>query len=84
MMCPDDGAVDHIGASVPFNEFGQSFEHRLEHAGLDPSSVTAEDAVPFAVFVRQMPPLRSGARHPHHTFEISTIVLGRAASAPSF
>jgi len=52
MMCSDDGAVDHVGASVPFDQFRQSFEHRLEHAGLDPSSVTAEDAVPFAVFVR--------------------------------
>ena len=84
MMCPDNGAVDHVGASIPFDEFGQSFEHRLEHAGSDPSSVTAEDAVPLAVFVRQMPPLRSRARHPHHAFKIPSIVLSGAASAPSF
>jgi hypothetical protein len=83
MMCPDDGAVDHVGASIPFDEFGQSFEHRLEHAGLDPSSVTAEDAVPFAVFVRQMPPLRSGARHPHHALEIAPIVLRWPTAASS-
>lgn len=84
MMCPDNRAVDHVGASIPLDQFGQGFEHRLEYAGLDPASVTAEDAVPLAIFVRQMPPLCAGARHPHHAFEIASIVLGRAAAAPSF
>jgi hypothetical protein len=84
MMCPDNGAVDHVGASIPIDQFGQGFEHRLEHACLDPSSVTAENAVPFAVFVRQVPPLRSRARHPHHAFEIAPIVLRWAAAATSF
>jgi hypothetical protein len=72
------------GASIPLDQFGQRFEHRLEHISLDPSPVTAEDTVPFAVFVRQMPPLRSGARHPHHALEIPSIVLSRAAATPSF
>ncbi|MDR7031320.1 hypothetical protein J2X35_000001 [Mesorhizobium sp. BE184] len=59
MMGPDNGAIDHVGASIPLDQFSQRFEHRLEPAGLDPSSVTAEVAVPFAVFVRQMSPLRA-------------------------
>jgi len=80
-MCPDNSAVDHVGASISLDHLRQRFEHRLEHAGFDPASVTAEDAVPLAVFVRQMSPLRSRARHPHHTFEIASIVLGWAASA---
>lgn len=83
-MGPDNGAIDHVGASIPLDQFGQRFEHRLEHAGLDPSSVTAEDAVPFAVFVRHMSPLRARARHPHHALEIPSIVMSRAASAPPF
>jgi hypothetical protein len=84
MMCPDNGAVDHVGASIPLDHLGQRFEHRLEHAGLDPSPIAPENAVPLAVFVRQMPPLRSRARHPHHAFKIPSIVLSGAASAPSF
>ncbi len=82
MMCPDNGAVDHVGASIPIDQFGQCFEHRLKHAGLDPASIPAEDAVPFAVFIRQVSPLRSSARHPYHAFEIAPIVLSGAASAP--
>ncbi|OJY01941.1 MAG: hypothetical protein BGP07_02240 [Rhizobiales bacterium 63-22] len=84
MMCPDDGAVDHVGASIPLDQFGQSFQHCFEHAGLNPAPISAEDAVPLAIFIRQMPPLRSCARHPHHAFEITPIVLGRAASTPAF
>ena len=81
MMCPDNGAINHVGASLPLDHLCQRFEHRLEHPSLDPASISAEDAVPFAVFVRQMSPLRSRARHPHHALEIAPIVLGRAASA---
>ena len=84
MMCPDNGAVDHVGASIPFDHLRQRFEHRFEHAGLDPAPISAEDTVPLAVFVRQVSPLRSGARHPHHAFEIASIVLSRAATAASF
>ncbi len=32
VMCPDNGAVDYVGASVPLDQFGQRFEHRLEYA----------------------------------------------------
>jgi hypothetical protein len=59
MMCPDNGAVDHVGASIPLDHLRQSLEHGLEHGGLDPASISAEDAVPLAVFVRQMSPLRA-------------------------
>lgn len=81
MMCPDDGAVDHVGASIPLKQFGQSFQHCFEHTGLDPASISAEDAVPLAVFIRQMPPLRTRSRHPHHAFEIAPIVMSRTAPA---
>jgi len=84
MVGPDNGAIDHVGASIPLDHLCQCFQHRFEHAGLHPSSIPAEDAVPLAVFIRQMSPLRSRARHPHHAFEITSVVLSRAASAPSF
>ena len=79
MMRPDDGAVDHVGASVSLDHLGQGLKHRVEHPGRDPTPVAAEDAVPLAVFIRQVTPLRSRARHPHHAFEIAAIVLRRAA-----
>ncbi len=81
MMYPDNCAVDHVGASIPLDHLCQRFEHCFEHTGLDPASISAEDAVPLAVFIRQVSPLRTRARHPHHAFEIAPIVLSRAASA---
>ncbi|WP_417583469.1 hypothetical protein [Pelagibacterium sp.] len=43
MMGPDDRVVDHVSASITLDQFGQSFEHRL-----DPASISPEDAVPLA------------------------------------
>ena len=45
MMCPDNGAVDHVGASFPLDHLSQRFEHRLEHAGLGPASMAIIPAV---------------------------------------
>lgn len=30
-MCPDDGAIDHVGASIPLDHLGQGLEQRIEH-----------------------------------------------------
>ena len=81
MMCPDHRAVDHVGGRVAPRQFGQRFEHGIEHTGRDPSSIAPEHAVPLAILVRQMPPLRAGPRDPHHAFKIAAIILRRAASA---
>lgn len=81
MMCPDHGAVDHVCGGVALYQFGQRFEHRVEHAGRDPAPVSAENAVPLAIFIRQMTLLRTRAGNPHHTFEIQPVVLRRAATA---
>ncbi len=83
MMCPDHGAVDHVGGGVSLRQFRQRFEHRVEHAGLDPSSVAAEDAVPLAIFVGQLTPLRARPRHPHHAFKIQPVILRRTAAPTS-
>lgn len=80
MMCPDHGAVDHVGGGVAPRQFGQCLEHGIEHPGRDPSSIAPEYAVPLAIFVRKMPPLRAGARDPHHAFKIWAIILRRTAS----
>ena len=80
MMCPDHRAIDHVGGSVPSCQFGQRLEHGIEHAGRDPSSVAPEDAVPLAILIRQMSPLRAGARDPHHAFEVTSIILRRSAT----
>lgn len=80
MMCPDHRAVDHVGGCMPPRQFGQCLEHGIEHTGRDPSSITSEHAVPLAILIRQMSPLRAGPRDPHHAFKIGTIILRRAAS----
>ena len=80
MMCPDHGAIDHVGGGIAPRQFGQCLEHGIEHAGRDPSSIAPEHTVPLAIFVRQMSPLRAGPRNPHHAFKIGAIILRRAAS----
>ena len=80
MMCPDHGAIDHVGGCVAPRQFGQRLEHGIEHTGRDPSSIAPEHAVPLAILVGQVPPLRAGPRNPHHAFKIRTVILRRAAS----
>ncbi len=80
-MCPDHRAIDHVGGGIASRRFGQRLEHRIEHAGRDPSSVASENAVPLAIVIPQRPPLRSGSRDPHHAFEIQAVVLCRTAPA---
>src|SRR3546814_3299430 len=80
MMCPDHGAIDHVGSDIAPCQFGQRLENGIEHAGRDPSSIPPEDAVPLAILVRPMPPLRTGPGNPHHALEIAAIILFRAAA----
>ncbi|MEN7454062.1 hypothetical protein AAAK29_25800 [Mesorhizobium sp. CCNWLW179-1] len=63
VVCPDKGAVDHVGGSIALDHICQGFEHCLEHAGLDPASIAPEDAIPLAEFIRRLSPLCAGARH---------------------
>jgi len=83
MMCPDHGAIDHVGSTIPTRHFRQGFEHRIEHPGFHPSSVAPEHAVPLAIFIGKMPPLGARSRHPHHAFKIEPIVPGRTATPSS-
>ena len=84
MMCPDYRTVDHVSGRVSLHHFRQCFEHCVEHTGLHPSSVAAKDAVPFAIFVGQVPPLRPRPRHPHHAFVVEPVILRRSAPPASF
>ncbi|GFE98145.1 hypothetical protein DmGdi_32180 [Gluconobacter sp. Gdi] len=76
-MCPDHGAVDHVGGGVALHYFSQRFQHRVEHASCNPAPIAAEHAVPLAVFVWQVSPLRACPRNPHHAFEIEAVILRR-------
>jgi len=84
MMCPDHGAVDHVGGDVALHHFSQRFQHRVEHASCNPAPIAAEHAVPLAVFVWQMSPLRACPRNPHHAFEIEAVILRRPATSTMF
>jgi len=82
MMCPDDGTVDHVGGGISLHHFGKRFEHGVKDAGRHPSPIAAKNAVPLAIFVRQVPPLRACPGDPHHPFEIQPVILrGPAAAA---
>lgn len=74
MMCPDHGAVDHISAGIALDHLGQRLQQGVEHAGLDPAPIAPEHAVPLAIFVRPPAPLRARTCHPHHAFEIWSVV----------
>ena len=80
-MRPDHRAVDHVGGSLAPCQFGQGLEHSVEHPDRDPSVVTAEDAVPLLILIRQMAPLRTGPREPDHTLEVAPVILRRATTA---
>lgn len=82
-MCPDYGAIDHVGGDVSLHHLCECLQHRVKHAGRNPAPVAPEHAVPFAIFVRQVTPQRSCPGNPHHTFEVAPIVLRRTATAPS-
>jgi hypothetical protein len=83
MMCPDHRAVDHVGSAIAACHFRQGFEHRVEHPGLHPSAVAPEHAVPLAIFIGKVTPLRACPGHPHHAFKIQPVVLrGATTSAP--
>lgn len=82
-MRPDDDAVDHVGRALSTRHLGQSLEQGIEYADLNPAPIAAEDAIPLAIFVRQVSPLRAGPRHPHYAFEEQAVVTGRTAASPS-
>jgi len=82
-MRPDDGAVDHVGGGVSFDHLRQAFQHGIENADLQPAVVTTENAVPFAVFVGKMPPLRPCPRQPHHAFKKAAVILRWPTTAPA-
>lgn len=83
-MRPDDGAVDHVGSSVSGHQFGKGFQHGVEHAGLDPAPIPAKNAVPLAVCVRKISPLRSRPRDPQHALEIPPVILARPPPPTTF
>lgn len=72
--------MDHVGGCVAPRQFRQRLQHGIEHAGRDPSSIAPEHAVPLAILVRQVSPLRTGPRDPHHAFEIGAVILRRTAA----
>jgi hypothetical protein len=81
MMCPDHRAIDHVGGGVAPRQLGQRLEHRIEHAGRDPSSIAPEDAVPLAMLIGKMLPLRAGPGDPRHALEVAAVILRRSATA---
>ncbi|EAU40989.1 hypothetical protein FP2506_14534 [Fulvimarina pelagi HTCC2506] len=74
-MSAHDSGIDHVGRSLSIRHLRQRFEHRIEQAGFEPKAITPEDAVPFAVFIGQMPPLRPGPGKPPHAFEETAVIV---------
>ncbi len=83
-MRPDDRRIHHVGASFSLDQLAERFEQRVEDTGLDPAPEAAENAVPLAVFVRQMTPLRSRPSDPQYALKIKPVVLRRPTPSPTF
>ena len=83
MMRPDHRAVDHVRARIVLDRFGERLQHGVEHAGLDSPAIPSEYAVPLAMLIRQLPPLRPRPRRPYHTFKIGPVVTRRPATTTS-
>ena len=84
MMRSNRGTIDHVGFAVSLHHFRQCLKHRIEHACLHPAPVATKHAVPFAVLIGKVTPLRPRPRHPHHPLEIAPVILCRATPAPPF
>lgn len=83
-MGPDNCAVDHVGGKVSFDHLGQRLQHGVKDADLEPAPVATKHTVPFAVFIRQVPPLCAGPSQPHHALEVTAVILRRAAAPTAF
>lgn len=83
MMCPDHGAVDHVGRAVALDQLSKRLEQRLENPGLHPTAITSKYAVPLPVLVRKMPPLRARPSHPEHALEVPPIIVRGPAAPPA-
>jgi hypothetical protein len=59
MMCPDHGAVDHVGRAIPLYHLGECLEECVEHAHLHPAPIAPE----HAAIDHQRPSLRSSFVH---------------------
>jgi hypothetical protein len=64
MMCPDHGAVDHVGRAIPLYHLGECLEECVEHAHLHPAPIAPEHAVPLAPGLRRGRPYSSGRCRP--------------------
>jgi hypothetical protein len=47
MMCPDDRAVDHVGAGIALHRASQRLQHGIEYAGGCPAPVATARSVPI-------------------------------------
>ena len=82
MVRPDYRAVDHVGGNIALDHGGERLQHGFEHTRPNPAAIPPEHAVPLAVPVWQMPPLRARPRHPHHAFKIWPVFARGAAASP--
>jgi hypothetical protein len=80
-MRPDDGAVDHVPATIRLGEFGQGLQHRVPHAAQGPAPKPLIDAVPLTVLRWKLAPLRARPRNPQHALEILPVVVRRPTAA---
>lgn len=73
MVCPDDGAVDHLHGIIAA-ALGESFEHQIPQPTGRPAAVLPVHRVPVPQFLGQIAPWCARACDPKHRVQRAAVV----------
>jgi hypothetical protein len=79
VVCPDDGAVDHLHGVIAA-ALGEGFEHQVPETTGRPATVLPMHGVPSPKLFWQITPGRTGSGDPEHRIQCASMVAGWAPS----
>ena len=84
MVGPDDGRVDHLNLCRFCPACVQGLKHELPQPGECPTPELSVNARPFAEFLRQITPLRTGSGNPENAVQHQPVIGCRPTATPSY
>jgi len=76
MVCPDDGAIDHLHGVIAA-PLGEGFEHEVPQTTRRPPTVLPMHGVPATQFLGQIAPGGTGSTDPEHRIQRPSVVARR-------